>query len=59
MIKDAIVQVRVSQTLKEEFERVVKAQLREAVVNDEEYEHISTAEILRSFIKAYVGGKIQ
>jgi len=59
MIKDAIITLRVNQTLKDEFERVVKDKLKEAVQNDEEYEHISTAEILRSFIKAYCGGKIQ
>ena len=59
MVKNTIMTFRINQTLKEEFERVVKEQIKQAVQNDDKYEHISTAEILRSFIKAYCGGKIQ
>lgn len=59
MSKDTTITIRISQELKEQFELSVKNELIRAVRNDEDFSHITTSEILRSFIKAYTGGKIQ
>ena len=59
MSKDTTITIRLNQELKEQFERAVKDELIRAVRNDEDFDHITTSEILRSFIKAYTGGKVK
>jgi len=59
MSKDTTITIRLNQELKEQFELAVKDELVRAVRNDEEFNHITTSEILRSFIKAYTGGKLK
>jgi ribosome maturation protein Sdo1 len=59
MSKGTTITIRLNQELKEQFELAVKDELVRAVRNDEEFNHITTSEILRSFIKAYTGGKLQ
>jgi len=58
MNKDTSITIRLKNELKEQFENAVKAQFVKAVQNNEDYEHITTSEVLRSFIKAYCGGRI-
>jgi len=58
MNKDTSITIRLKNELKEEFENAVRDAFKQAVQNNEDYEHITTSEVLRSFIKAYCGGKI-
>ena len=59
MSKDTTITIRLNQELKEQFERAVKDELIRAVRNDQEFDHITNSEILRSFIKAYCRGEFQ
>lgn len=58
MSKDTTITIRLNAELKEKFERAVREELIRAVQDNKDFDHITTSEILRSFIKVYSGGKI-
>lgn len=53
MNKDTSITIRLSETLKEDFTRAVRKELLKALTEGDESVHITTSEVIRSFIKIY------
>lgn len=56
MTKQAIITLRCSEDLKAQFEHAVRMEILEALQQGNDISHISSSEILRAFMKAYIGG---
>lgn len=59
MNKDTSITIRLSESLKEDFTRAVQKELLKALTEDKPSEHITTSEVIRSFIKIYCKEGIQ